>query len=104
MKAYVSSIRPHHAGFGQFQRDDEVAVDGDWESVDEYACHVTTTNPLIKSYGLDPDVAAMGDDDGVQISEKIREVNGSVLGGHDVIVVYWMGDDDMIVESVRLDE
>ena len=107
MRAFVTGITSHHSGFGQYQRSEEAEVEGDWSSVEEYAEHVTRTAGNIVSYAIDPDVAEMGDADGEKLAEKLREVKGAVLGGHDTLVAYWLGVDSIgydqiIVESVRL--
>jgi hypothetical protein len=101
MKAYVSGVRPHHAGFGQYHRDEAVAVEGDWTDVEEYASHVASTNPLILSYATDPDIAEMGDEDGEKLADALRSATGAVLGGHDTLVAYWLGS-EIILESVEL--
>lgn len=108
MKAYVSSITPHHAGFGQYQRGETVAVDGDWDSVDDYAGTVVQSNNLIRSYAIDPDVAEMGDADGEELAAALREATGAVLGGHDTLVAYHMGygpdgRPEIIIESIELE-
>lgn len=102
MKVYVSLVRPHHAGFGQFQRDEQYGVDGDWSSVEEYAAHVADNNSLIRLYATDPDTAEMGDDGGEALAARLREVAGAVVGGHDHLVAYLLGGDEIIVESTRL--
>jgi len=106
MTAYVSNIRSADSGLGQFQRGEEYAVSGDWDSLEEYADHITTHNKFY-SYATDPDIAAMGDEDGELLAAKLREVNGAVIGGHDALVAYYVGpnycgDREVIVESVRL--
>ena len=101
-KIYVSAIKQHNSGFGQFQRDEAVAMEGDWESVEEYAQYVASTNPLILSHAIDPEIAEMGDEDGEKLAAKIREVTGSVCGGHDTLVVYWLGNDEILVESIEI--
>ena len=103
MKVYVSSIRPAASGFGQYDRGEEVEADGDWDSVEEFAAHVASENRLILSYTTDPDEAEMGDEDGEQMAAKLREVAGAVAGGHDHLVAYHFGGDEIIVESVRLE-
>jgi len=104
MKAYVSSIRPAANGFGQYIRCEEAAVDGDWDSVEEFAAHVARESRLILSYATDPDEAEMGDEDGELLAAKLREVAGAVTGGHDHLVAYHFGSSEIIVESVRIEE
>jgi hypothetical protein len=36
------------------------------------------------------------------IASKLREVNGSVIGGHDTLVAYYMTTGEVLVENVEL--
>ena len=103
MNAYVSQIRPASSGFGQFERGEAVRAEGDWETVDEYAAAMALENPSIRAYGIDAEIAEMGDWDGEAIAAKLREVTGAVCGGHDTLVAYFLTDESVIVESVKLE-
>lgn len=102
MKACVSGIRPSHSEFGKYKRDEESQLEGDFLDIDEYASYVVSSNRLIISYSTDPDISEMGDEDGKKLAERLREVKRNVLGGHDKLVAYWLGNDEILIESVRL--
>lgn len=109
MKAYVSTIMPHHAGFGQYQRSEESEMEGDWSSVEEYAAYAASNSSNIISYAIDPEVAEMGDGDGEAMAEAIRGAMGKVIGGHDTLVAFCLGRDPythewvVVLESVRVE-
>lgn len=104
MKAYVSTIKPASSGFGQYDRGEEVAVYGDWDSVEDYADTAASQNHTILDYAIDPEAT-----DNEEIASALRSANGAVLGGHDTLVAYDMGPNQdgspcIALESVRLEE
>ena len=95
----VFGIKPHHAGFGQFQCDVEGIEYQQFGSAEEYAAWAAAENRLVRTYATDPDIAEMGDEDGEKLAAAIREARGAVVGGHGAIVAFLVGD-EVQLESV----
>ena len=91
----VYGIKPASGGFGMWQRDVE-GIELPFDTIDEYAHHVTVKNNW-SSYAVDPDIAEMGDDDGERLAAGIRERNGAIYdqGGGTVIGFTLPGDTEV---------
>lgn len=78
--AVVYGVKPHHSGFGMFQRSVEKTTYPGWDSVSDYVSHVIGENHLLRPITEgDEEYKQVGDADG-----KIYDQgNGTVIGWKD---------------------